>query len=116
MIPEHRSESMPREARLFEVAKGSPARALLRMQANIPPKWILRARRSRKSIEPEIVQAMKKLATLRKRRPKARATIKAADQELRALLRAWDLAYQKETFYNGLRALLEISRNGKTHR
>jgi len=53
---------------------------------------------------------------LRKSRPKARATIKAAEQELRAHLKAWDLAYQKETFYNGLRALLEISRTGASRR
>lgn len=107
---------MPREAKLFEAAKGSPARALLRMQANIPPKWILRARRSRKSLEPGLALSIKKLQKLRKSRPKARATIKAAEQELRAHLKAWDLAYQKETFYNGLRALLEITRTGASRR
>jgi hypothetical protein len=107
---------MPREARLFEAVKGSPGLALLRMNANIPPKWILRARRSRKSIEPEIVQAMKKLQKLRRHRPKARATIKAAEQELRTLLKEWDVRYRKESFYNGLRALLEISRDGTTRR
>ncbi len=55
---------------------------------------------------------MKKLQKLRKSRPNARATIKAAEQELKMLLKAWELAYQKESFYNGLRALLEISRDG----
>jgi hypothetical protein len=109
-------ERMPREAKLFEAVKGSPARALSRMQANIPPKWILRARRSRKSLEPGLALSMKKLQKLRKTRPKARATIKAAELELRAHLKAWDLAYRKETFYNGLRALLEISRNGVSRR
>ena len=36
--------------------------------------------------------------------------------QLQALLKAWELAYRKETFYIGLRALLEISRDGVTKR
>ena len=107
---------MPREAKLFESAKGSPARALSKLQGNIPPNWIARARRSRKSLEPDLIASMKKLRKLRKSRPKALATIKAADQELKTLLKAWELAYRKESFYNGLRALLEISRDGETKR
>ncbi len=107
---------MPREARLFESARGSPVRALSKLQANIPPNWIARARRSRKRMEPDLVASMKKLRKLRKTRPNARATIKAAEQELKMLLRAWEVAYQKESFYNGLRALLEISRDGETKR
>jgi len=107
---------MTREAKLFESAKGSPARALFKLQANIPPNWIARARRSRKSIEPDLVASMKKLRKLRKSRPNARATIKAAEQELKMLLKAWEVAYQKESFYNGLRALLEISRDGVSKR
>jgi hypothetical protein len=31
-----------------------------------------------------------------------------------ALLRDWELAYQKECFYHGVRALLELRRTGKT--
>jgi len=107
---------MPREAKLFESAEGSPARALFKLQGNIPPNWIARARRSRKSLEPDLIASMKKLRKLRKTRPKALATIKVADQELKALLKAWELAYRKESFYNGLRALLEISRDGETKR
>jgi hypothetical protein len=34
--------------------------------------------------------------------------------ELRALLREWEVAYQKQCFYYGIRALLEIGRKGKT--
>jgi hypothetical protein len=105
---------MPREAKLFESVSGSPTRALFKLQGNIPPSWIKRARGSRKSLEPDIVQAMKKVQKLRRTRPKARATIGAAVQELRGALKAWELAYRKETFYSGLRALLEISRNGVT--
>jgi hypothetical protein len=107
---------MAREAKLFLRAKGSPTRALLTFQGNIPPKWIARARGSRKSLEPNVVAALKKLRRLRTRRPNAHATIRAAQQELRSLLKDWEVAYRKESFYNGLRALLEISRDGETKR
>jgi hypothetical protein len=107
---------MPREAKLFESASGSPARALFKLQGNIPPNWIARARRSRKSLEPDLVASMRKVRRLRKTRPKAQATIKAAQQEMKMLLKAWEVAYRKESFYNGLRALLEISRDGETKR
>ena len=107
---------MPREAKLFESANGSPTRALIRFQVNIPPNWIARARGSRNSLEPDLAASMKKLVKLRKKRPRAHATIKAAEQELKVLLNAWELAYRKESFYNGLRALLEISRDGESSR
>ena len=107
---------MPREARLFDAANGSPMRALARLEGNIPPSWIARARRSRKSLEPDLAAAMNKVRKIRKNRPKARATIKAAEQELRTQLKAWDVAYRKECFYNGLRTLLEISRSGQSRR
>jgi hypothetical protein len=107
---------MPREAKLFESAKGSPTRALFKLQGNIPPNWIRRARASRKNLEPDLVASMKKLQRLRKTRPKARATIRAAEQELKAVLKAWETAYRKESFYNGLRALLEVSRDGTSKR
>ena len=107
---------MPREAKLFDASKGSPVSALSRLEANIPPNWIARARRSRKDLEPDLAASMNKLRKLRKNRPKAQATIKAAEKELRVLLNAWEVAYRKESFYNGLRALLEISRNGESRR
>jgi hypothetical protein len=107
---------MPREAKLFESAKGSPARALFKLHGNIPPNWIARARGSRKNLEPDLAASMKKLLKLRKSRPKAHATIKAAQLDLRGLLNAWEVAYRKEAFYNGLRALLEISRDGESKR
>jgi hypothetical protein len=107
---------MPREAKLFESADGSPARALFKLQGNIPPNWIARARRSRKSLEPDLAASMRKVRRLRKSRPNAQATIGAAQQELKMLLKAWEVAYRKESFYNGLRALLELSRDGETRR
>ena len=91
-------------------------RALLKFQVNIPPNWIARARRSRKSLEPDVAASMKNLLRLRKKRPRAYATIKSAEEELKVLLKAWEVAYQKESFYNGLRTLLEISRNGESSR
>jgi hypothetical protein len=72
--------SMPREAKLFDSANGSPARALPKLQGNIPPNWIARSRRTRKRLEPDLVAAMRKVRRLRKSRPNARATIKAAQQ------------------------------------
>lgn len=107
---------MAREAKLFESSKGSPARALFRLHGNIPPSWIDRARASRKAIEPDVMRAMKRLKTLRQKRPNAVVTIKAAEHELKLQLKAWELAFQKENFYSGLRALLEISRDGVTKR
>ena len=107
---------MPREAKLFDSANGSPIRALFKLQGNIPPSWIARARRSRKNLEPDVAASMKKVLRLRKTRPKARATIRAAEQELKTALKAWELAYRKESFYNGLRALLEVSRQGGSKR
>jgi hypothetical protein len=56
---------MPREARLFDSANGSPIRALSRLQGNIPPNWIGRARRSRKDLEPDLVAAMNKVRNSR---------------------------------------------------
>ena len=91
-------------------------RALFKLQGNVPPSWILRARRSRKNLEPDVVRALKKLQQVRKRRPNAHATIKAAKLELAALLRTWEISYRKETFYNGLRTLLELSRQGTSKR
>jgi hypothetical protein len=107
---------MPREARLFDQSNGSPMRALFKLQGNVPPKWILRARRSRKNLEPDVVRALKKLQQVQRRRPNAHATIKAAKLEAAALLRSWEVSYRKETFYNGLRTLLELSREGSSRR
>lgn len=106
---------MPRDARLFERYDGSPARALNRLTGNIPPNWIERARGARKSREADVASAMRKLQRLRAKRPKALATIKAAEAELRILLKDWEVSYQKETF-NGLRILLELSREGESSR
>lgn len=104
---------MPREANLFRITGGSPARALRRV-ANIPPRWIDRARKSRKALEPDLAKAFVRASRLRRRRPNARAAIRNAELEVRAALREWEVAYQKECFYRGIRTLLELGRKGKT--
>jgi hypothetical protein len=91
---------MPREATLFESVNGSVVEAFLLIRArgtNIPPNWIERARQARKGRE-------KLLANL------------LNENSLDALeaLRECELAYRKECFYQGIRALLELKRKGKT--
>ncbi|HSL23226.1 MAG TPA: hypothetical protein VK886_16985 [Vicinamibacterales bacterium] len=107
---------MPREAKLFEVSRGLPSRAFRKGVANVPPAWIKRARASRKNREPAVVRAMKKLYKLRVTRPHATATIKTAERELIAALKSWEIAYEKEMFYNGVRVLMELQRDGASNR
>jgi hypothetical protein len=60
------------------------------------------AKVARKSREPDLARAMKKLQQLRARRPGANIPIRAAQAELNVLLKDWEESYQKECFYNGL--------------
>lgn len=105
---------MARQAKLFDVTSGSPTRGFRRLSGNVPPSWIDRATVARKAREPEVLKALRRLQSLRRRRPNARATIKLAEQELRAVLREWETAYRKECFYYGIRVLLELDRKGAT--
>lgn len=107
---------MPRQARLFDSSSGSAARGFLKYRANIPPRWIKNAQRSRKRIEPEIVQALHSLANVRKNRPRAQVALKNATHELKTVLGRWESAYSKENFYRGIRILLELQRNGSSKR
>ena len=103
---------MPREAKLFASSAGSAVRAFLKFRANIPPRWIKNAQNSRKRIEPEIVVGFRSFRRLQKDRPRARVAIRNAQRELRAVLDRWQVAYEKENFYRGIRVLLELQRNG----
>src|SRR5713226_8407535 len=96
---------MPREAKLFSSSAGSVVRGFLKFRANIPPRWIRNARVSRKRIDPEIVRLLHGLVDLRKNRPRARVAMKNASKELRAVLGRWEMAYNKESFYRGIRIL-----------
>src|SRR5260370_12288246 len=103
---------MPREAKLFSSSAGSAVRGFLKFRANIHPRWIKKARTSRKRVEREIVRDLRTLKQLIKNRPHARVAIKDARKELKAVLQRWEVAYNKESFYRGIRTLLELQRNG----
>ena len=105
---------MPREAKLFASSSGSAVRGYLKFRANIPPRWIGNARTSRKRIEPVIAEAFRSFKLLRKNRPRARVALRNAQKDLRAVLSRWQIAYDKESFYRGIRILLEIQRNGSS--
>jgi hypothetical protein len=105
---------MPREAKLFLSSSGSAARAFLRFRANIPPRWIRNAQKSRKRIEPEIVEALRSVRNILRNRPRAQVALKNANKQFKTVLRSWETAYNKENFYRGIRILLELQRNGSS--
>jgi len=80
----------------------------------MPPRWIGNARTSRKRIEPAVTAAFLEFQRLRENRPRAQVAIRNAKKELRAVLNRWEIAYDKENFYRGIRILLEIQRNGSS--
>jgi len=91
---------MTREAELFEQTDGSPLEAFLLLRqkgGNIPPSWIERSNASRTKRQKELAKSLQ-------------------DNSLDAvnLLRDWELAYNKECFYRGIRILMELERSGKT--
>jgi hypothetical protein len=92
---------MSREAGLFDEANGSPLRGYLLLKSrrggNIPPNWIVRSRKSRKGREKDVATAFKKSKRTRM-----------------TTLEDWELAYRKECFYRGIRALLDLEREGET--
>lgn len=92
---------MPREAGLFEEAGGSPVRGYILLKqggGNIPPAWVDRASESRVKRHKAVKQALREggIADI-------------------AVLEDWELAYRKECFYYGIRALFELERKGKTN-
>ncbi len=91
---------MSRKAALFEYARGSVLKgysAIKKKNSNIPPSWYERANFSRKRIEQEVVAVLRKTGLRNK-----------------GILHEWEKRYQKECFYYGIRALLELERKGKT--
>lgn len=86
---------------MFEQSGGSPVRAYLLLKQNgspnIPPAWIERASGSRKKREKELATILKK----------------GGIQDF-PKIEEWEVAYQKECFYYGIRVLLELERKGKT--
>lgn len=105
---------MPRKAKLFDSSFGSAARGFLKFRANIPPRWIKNAQNSRKRIEPEVVKALRSVKNIQRNRPRARVALKTANHEFKVVLSRWETAYNKESFYRGIRILLELQRNGSS--
>jgi hypothetical protein len=105
---------MPREAKLFLSSSGSAVRAFFKFRANIPPRWINNAKKSRKSMEPEIVRALRSVKTIQRNRPRAQVALRTANKQFKAVLSRWETAYNKENFYRGIRILLELQRNGSS--
>lgn len=90
---------MPRDAGFIEQTNGSALEAflLLRQEGrNIPPAWIDRSGESRKRREKALGKNLRQ---------------KSLDSIY--LLRDWEIAYRKECFYFGIRALMELERSGK---
>src|SRR6266576_1597722 len=81
---------MAREAKLFLASSGSAARGFLRLRANIPPRWIKNARKSRKRIEPEIVEALRSVKSIQSNRPRAHVALNNAVKQLKAVLSQWE--------------------------
>ncbi len=93
---------MSKEADLFEAAGGSPLEGYFLLKAtgkNIPPMWIERAKASRQGRHKEVAQALRE-----------------GDWGEITTLRDWELFYQKECFYYGIRVLFELEREGKSSR
>lgn len=105
---------MPRQARLFDLCSGSAVRGFTRLRGNITPRWIANAHTSRKRLEPAINKLFRELRKLRKSRPHVKVTIRNTERELRTLLKQWETAYRKESFYRGIRVLLEVQREGSS--
>jgi hypothetical protein len=105
---------MPREAKLFLSSSGSAVRGFFKFRANIPPRWIGNAQKSRKRIEPEIVKAFRSIKSIQRNRPRAQVALKIARKQFKAVLSRWETAYNKENFYRGIRILLELQRNGSS--
>jgi hypothetical protein len=105
---------MPREAKLFLSSSGSAVRGFVKFRANIPPRWIRNAQKSRKRIEPEVVKALRSVKSIQRNRPRAQVALKNANKQFKAVLSRWETAYSKENFYRGIRILLELQRNGSS--
>lgn len=94
---------MPREAELFENARGSVVEGYLLLKqsgGNIPRSWIDRAQESRRKRHRDVVRALKNKEY-------------GLAEGIRTL-RDWELAFEKESFYRGIRILMELERKGKT--
>lgn len=91
---------MATDSTLYEQVNGDVLTGYLFLKeqgGNVPESWVARYKGSRKKLEKEIARILKK-------------------NDLRGLgtLRDWNSKFMKEQFYYGIRALMELERNGKT--
>jgi hypothetical protein len=100
---------MAREAKLFLSSSGSAVRGFVKFRANIPPRWIKNAQKSRKRMEPEIVRALRCVKSIQRNRPRAQVALKTAKKQFKTLLSRWETAYNKENFYRGIRIFSNFS-------
>jgi len=85
---------------LFEEVEGSVLEGYLSIRQrgkNVPPMWAERTRESRKNLHKDVARILKRRNLM----------------EL-PTLREWERLFEREWFYRGVRALLELERNGKT--
>ena len=62
---------------------------VLEVRANIPPRWIRNAQKSRKRIEPEIVDALRSVKHIQKNQPRVQVALKNASKQVKAVLSRW---------------------------
>lgn len=94
-----KKKSNVEDSTLYEQANGDPVKGYLLLKSkggNVPPAWVERYTKSRRSKQAEVVKALK-------------AGLKGY-----ATLLEWEEIYKKECFYYGIRALFELERDGKT--
>ena len=87
------------ETTLYEQANGDSVKGYLLLKSkggNVPPSWVERYNLARTSKHADVAKAIKR-------------GLKGY-----GMLIEWDEVYKKECFYYGIRALLELERNGKT--
>src|SRR6266550_2493696 len=89
---------MAREAKLFSSSSGSAVCAFFKFRANIPPRWIKNARKSRKRIEPEIVEALRSVKSIQSNRPRAHVALNNAVKQLKAVLSQWEQPTRRKIF------------------
>lgn len=85
---------------LFDRAGGSPVVGYMLLKSerkNVPPRWIERYQESRRNKHDDVAQALKRKGFLGYSK-----------------LLEWEESYKKEYFYQGIRILMELDRNGES--
>src|SRR5439155_11955606 len=94
---------MPRKAKLFLASSGSAARGFLKFRANIPPRWIKNAQKSRKRIEPKIVEALHSHDKHEEKSPPGAGRSKESQPRIQSSVEPPGKLITKENFYRGIR-------------